>query len=1520
MKRIIVVSCILFLLLFGGMVQLNAAQVFAQAGMEPETPQPEITPAQPVEGGGPGFTLPAQPIPHHRVGQPARSANATTQVERKNAQGETETVTLTGITALMAEGAMTDPLQGNYNIVKRDKILFADYAYASPTVFGVKNFAYQSGPPASTSLLGSKTFANDRVNAIAAGDLEGDLVDEQIAAYVDPSNKHFMISVGGLHGVAGALVSAPAAVGHPSGAMDVVARGYDDALWSIHYSGSAWGTWNNNAGFRMNSAPAAATRGEGLMDVFAVGVDNQLYFSQWNGSAWGSWTLIPGSTVFSVEQAKLPLQAVPGAAAVASSSTRLDVFRVALDHTLYQISSDDGGSTWGSWASLGGMLASAPAAAFSNNRMIVTALGMDGALWYRIYTGGAWSDWARLDVPAELAANPTPAAGGGADGYLEIFLPGKDNHVYSNVYFGTTWNGWNDHPMAASDHTPNVGAGVGAASLNTGPREFVTATTGAIYTPGVPFWYALPATASTLVFDTGLSTTTASGDLDIENLVLDVTTGYFSGDGRQQIVLGYLEAYAVVKLAVFDIHDGFRLTKVAGLTAGVTNGGYFPRVAAGDVDGDGLDEIGLTYRVDWVDHGCHLRVYNVDRASGTWAGTLSEIGTARYMDFDGGAHWFAGTLDIKAGDVVPEAAGSPNDEFVVLADWVESISGDDRSLGVTLTLFDNDPPTPADGWKYILIYHDNTSSELTWNEGFGSGAALAIGDLNGPQAGYGLDEIAVVWPGGFDGGDWPDIYEDIYIKSYKADTKALVHIGFRDLPGWSTYSYLDRIAIGDLDMDMVNEVVYVGHEGGSAGNVGYKVYIYEPTVTPATGVVTLADPTAITLSYTSPPRAFDLALGDFTGSGLKVGHPSYRVQNKMTTPVIFLNLPPMHQDIIKVGGVDTVVKVVNSASATHTVETGQTTVYASESKREWSLSTGFEMSAGGGGHKVKTSFDNTYGENFSNSEENITSYGVTDVNTANMWDKVVHNETHYAVYEYPVYGLVDGDGNVPRTISVVWPLLDIPLQTNVPASTDSNRCDEYFYAPGHQIYNAWSYDDNTGTPHFKDWGEGILAKVTSGGTQTKLKMSENASVSKSTSFKDTISAGLEYSYKNELKLPLIGSAFDFSFRAYAKGTYGMEEISTFKSTYNEQSEVVVDYPSASNMPSIRAYMYWAKGGYLVVDYQSRPDPLQVPWSYYDKPDPAFILPWYGFPDPAAPVAPLCGVERKFFSHDIVIEPAKASIGEMVKITATVRNFSDEDITAPVQVKFYQGDPDSGGTYLGQMCEIAAFGRTAGAKTCSIDWTVTGTPGESKIFAVIDPNNTITNEMHQAGDLINNNKGYGLLKIAGADYFDPGLKQQQAYQPVSYQQAPGLRFDLYLPTNNLTRVEQAGGQPATYESQSLLVEMVPTTAGSVVSVGKPFKLQVSFNDQLQTNFTFQPSPLGLMVQYRDADLMPGKDESALRLYRKNGVRWEAAECPGYATVRFTDQNRIAVPICQTGTYILSQQSLVPKQFFLPIIGK
>jgi hypothetical protein len=128
-------------------------------------------------------------------------------------------------------------------------------------------------------------------------------------------------------------------------------------------------------------------------------------------------------------------------------------------------------------------------------------------------------------------------------------------------------------------------------------------------------------------------------------------------------------------------------------------------------------------------------------------------------------------------------------------------------------------------------------------------------------------------------------------------------------------------------------------------------------------------------------------------------------------------------------------------------------------------------------------------------------------------------------------------------------------------------------------------------------------------------MSESSTAARSASFHNQVSAGLEYSYEYELDIPLIGNVFDFSFRAHANGKYGHEKISTFSSEVTEDTGVSIDYPSVPQVQTIlHIYLYWAKAGYMVVDYQTMPGGTE-PWSLYDKPDPAFILPWYGFPDP-----------------------------------------------------------------------------------------------------------------------------------------------------------------------------------------------------------------------------------------------------------------------------------------------------------------
>ncbi|MBN1667836.1 MAG: hypothetical protein JW862_12135, partial [Anaerolineales bacterium] len=850
------------------------------------------------------------------------------------------------------------------------------------------------------------------------------------------------------------------------------------------------------------------------------------------------------------------------------------------------------------------------------------------------------------------------------------------------------------------------------------------------------------------------------------------------------------------------------------------------------------------------------------------------------------------TLEIVAGDFDGTQFGAANDEIALLYDsYCEGGDCDDGYFAYFQILDVED--------MQISPHHDY-AAERDWvddsddNDGIPTAdLQLACGDVDGD----GRDEIVRTWPtyDDFNGGDWGDFDRSIEVLDWNGgwtttDSLELVP---------STYdSHQDALVVGDLDLDLKAEIVFLNATRNGSVAETKRLQVYELD---AGGELDLLSEETLDIPFFMFFPV--LATGDFRGEGLRVGPPSYRVQSQMITPVMFLNTPPMHRDIIFRNGAYQVIEVNNGATAVYAGETATSEVYTAESKREWELSTGFEMSVGSFGHTVSASLDNTYGENFSNATTEINEKVISDQTTASIFDQIIYNGTDYAVWEYPVYGAEADNPEEVQTISVVWPLVD---QTNQPATREGSWCDENFYNPGHQVLNVWSYDHTAlGDSAFADLGQKIVEKETTGGTDFSLQMSENAGVTRSSSYHNQISAGMEYSYETELNIPFVGKAWDFSFRAYANGSYGHESLSTFSTEVTEETGVNIAYPSNDSMPVIQFYLYWAKAGYLAVDYQTSPGVLSEPWSFYDKPDPAFILPWYGFPDPANPVAPKCGLEKQLFTHDIALDPAYIHNGETLVMTATLRNFSAQPLSN-VLVRFYLGEP-AGGNAIGE-CSITNLNRILGPQQCSDTWVVSGGSGEEKIFAVIDPADAIA-EMHEQGDLIDNNIGYGLLQVANADYQDPGLRTQQVYQPILHEAAPGLGFGIYLPTVNT--------------NETLRFELTPVDLGALRIVGNPIQV-LAFHggdpDPVDTHL-FAPIPAGLVAFYRDIDLLPEMNESDLRLYRQEGLAWVEATCPGYAIMRFPEQNRLAVPLCKAGVFILSDQPPVSQWgIHIPVVGK
>ncbi len=341
---------------------------------------------------------------------------------------------------------------------------------------------------------------------------------------------------------------------------------------------------------------------------------------------------------------------------------------------------------------------------------------------------------------------------------------------------------------------------------------------------------------------------------------------------------------------------------------------------------------------------------------------------------------------------------------------------------------------------------------------------------------------------------------------------------------------------------------------------------------------------------------------------------------------------------------------------------------------------------------------------------------------------------------------------------------------------------------------------------------------------------------------------------------------------------------------------------------------------IVLDFQTKPG-IGSTWQKYDKPDPAFILPWYGYPVeneedlpfPGASVTPTCGEEKKLFSHDIIIDPPFASVGETVTISATVRNFSHVP-AGNVDVSFFRGEPVANN--LIGTAVVKNLDRADGPGEAAITWTVEGA-GEQKIYAMIDPESKLP-EMHEDGDIINNNLAYSLMQIGDASYFDVGAAKDQPYDFISYDQGENLTVTLFMPPDSLeatTKLELHDVDraiPGVGNPFELLAKQGSDECGWAEPIAGFDLKKAGSND----------APAVMMIDYAGTRLTQAVEEE-LKLWYKSGTVWIEANktCdPAHKILRFPQDNLFAVPICKTGMFIVGEQPPGPVKLMLPVVMK
>ena len=776
--------------------------------------------AKESNGGMPGWPVPENPIPQHEVGRPFKGADYSTQVMQVDADGVEQEVTLTGLEAMLADGAIEDPLAGNYGLVELDNVMLSSYKDSNLSLQ-----TYELISP-TLAMTGTQVSLGDHPSQDnAAGDLNGDGVSEQIAAWIDSGDGNVKVSIGETPGLLGKTTSAPAVVAHGDGSMDLLVRGFDQALWHRHYNGASWEDWNNIAGGLLLSGPAVASKYDGTFDVFAIGADALVYQRHWNGSNWSSdWQLVDDAAYW-VTASELPARIVPMSddippPAVVARGSGFDLLRVASDNTLHWRHYD--GSTWGSWGNLGGMLASAPAAvSLDSDHLQVFARGVDEALWHRTRQGGSWGAWERLDLPTgNTIASPPTAISPAAD-QLYIYVHGSDRAIWYTSYDGSSWTAW-------QSLTGEVFSSVAVATISGDTQLFAQAADGSLthnqYTgswSGWSDWGGL--TACCWVTDTGHSGYEEPLYIYRRANDIDVATGHLLGDQRDQIALAYRTSADTFAIQMYDVNNGFNLWQPSAVEP-FTRTGRLPAIAVGDfiadTDGDGqddgLDEVAVLY---WNSIDSDMQVEVLKPNTSTFQ--LERITGPVFIHTSEPYY----TANIVSGDF----DGDKLDELAVSMDFKESnyfahfrvIDFD----GTSPFVIGGDPfPNCGTLWRYCN--HGPWGPSLSFVS-IDADIQLAAGNIiPEPPGEIQKDEIVRTWPD-----DFEPIMDVEYFPLLKRAVQVLHNTGEWDFksyeyqtPDYSPYSTHDALAVGDFNRDLVDEIVLF--EAGPSLEKQFKVFAY----------------------------------------------------------------------------------------------------------------------------------------------------------------------------------------------------------------------------------------------------------------------------------------------------------------------------------------------------------------------------------------------------------------------------------------------------------------------------------------------------------------------------------------------------------------------------------------------------------------------------------------------------------------------------------------------------------------------
>lgn len=842
-----------------------------------------------------------------------------------------------------------------------------------------------------------------------------------------------------------------------------------------------------------------------------------------------------------------------------------------------------------------------------------------------------------------------------------------------------------------------------------------------------------------------------------------VAAGNFFGDIKEEFVLGYIGKDSSLKIKMFSVNSG--LVPVMGDS--INNEKIsFPSgqkidafdLAIGDFDGDGWQEIAAVFvkKVTASTWSISVRIYKINSL-----GRFVSKGTANLIS---GPSYSVSNIQISVSakdfnyDAVDEIASGftfTHNQFNEPGTYIDIVQVKD-SLNTVV----------ANTTRRVTLPLANVSESRPFD--------IFAADLNAD----GKNDIAASARG------------NIYGFSVDSTLVPQLRVSGPSIPGWGYSQFTDfsqRVLVAsDLDYNRKADIIAVSapYDLDDFNLQYFNVYVYEAnndfTSFILRGRKEKFDSTVFN-GNVSNVRHFYLAAGDFNGDRVRLGAAAHYRKSFIKQPLVVLNTPPVHFDVLNGTSYDLSGCYPNFGcgfSSDYIQSSTIDTTMTVEVHSDW----GVDATLGAGGNffgiGVQASIKTSYAEGFKNVNGSGSTIRVTEGRRAEGGDWTFNIVNDYDFYEYAVYDSMNNfRGNiltvVPGPTSKLW----------IEAKDDYAIGN--IYRPEHEVGNILSYRDSVSLS--EDTAQLIYqfnpqTVGSSGSSFTELNL-ENFHSSGAETSKDV---GIEVG----------GSISGWGIEVGVNGSYSQGQISNVSTTVNSSMLLRGDYGHLSppyNLPQnnyyIIPYAYWAKNGAIVLDYKvklnSNPNSF---WNtnYGNKTDLSFNLPWRLDPEKGLPL-PGNDQEYRYRSRDIRISKFHPDAGDTITIKAKVNNYGLLDITAPVTVRFYVGNPSAGGTQIGQTTINGGI-QTRKFKYASIPWTVpAATPGTTRIYAVIDPDNAVTNEVHEE-----NNTGWtplsdfsiitGLSSGTGTNI--PGNMELMQNYPNPFNPATTISFNIAA-TNQTT---------------------------------------------------------------------------------------------------------------------------------------